>query len=161
MAISIPWSGSFLRAAEVFLASALPFIENKGAILYAAAIKLKWYIAYLLSVAGSYIPVPFLLRAKLPRRTPKTSLAAMAISRTENIRNKYRSVFQKYGSLGLFFLISIPFTGFGCWLGALIANIAGFNRKRSAIAIFLGLAVSSLITTVTAYGIVTGISLLL
>jgi len=160
MAIPIPWSGSLLRAAEVFLASALPFIENKGAILFAAAIKLKWYIAYFLSVAGSYIPVPFLLRMRLPKKTPKTAMAAMAFTRTEHIRSKYRPVFQKYGSLGLFFLISIPFTGFGSWLGALIANAAGFNRKRSAIAIFLGLTVSSLITTAAAYGIVTGISLL-
>lgn len=160
MAISIPWSGSVIRALEVFLASALPFIENKGAILYAAAIRLKWYVAYLLSVAGSYIPVPFLLRMDLPKHTPRSNLVSIAVDRTRNIRRKYQAAFQKYGCWALFALISIPFTGFGCWLGALLANAAGFNRKRSALAIFLGLTISSLITTLTAYGIVAGISLL-
>lgn len=160
MAISIPWGGSFLRALEVFVASALPFIENKGAILFAAALRLKWYAAYLLSVAGSYIPVPFLLRLELPKNPPKNSLAALALERAKAIRRKYLPFFQKYGCWALFALISIPFTGFGCWLGALLANAAGFNQKRSALAIFLGLAISSLITTLTAYGILVGVSLL-
>jgi len=161
MAIRIPWSGNVLRALEVFLASALPFVENKGAILFAAAVRLKWYAAWPLSVAGSYAPVPFLLRADLPRRPPEHSLAALAVERTRHIRKKYRPIFQKYGCWALFALISIPFTGFGCWLGALLANAAGFNRRHSSAAIFLGLVISSLITVLTAYGIIAGVSLLL
>lgn len=160
MAIPIPWSGSVLRALEVFLASALPFIENKGALLFAAALRLKWYAAYPISVAGSYMPVPFLLRMDIPRHPPGNSLAHLAIDRTRDLRRKYRPALQKYGCWALFVLISIPFTGFGCWLGALLANAAGFNRKHSALAIFLGLVISSLITTLTAYGIIAGISLL-
>ncbi len=44
--------------------SMLPFIENKGAIILAAALKLKWYLTYLLTCIGSYLPVPLLLRMK-------------------------------------------------------------------------------------------------
>lgn len=54
----------FVRSAAVFVMSMLPFIENKGAIILAAALKLKWYLTYLLTCIGSYLPVPFLLRMK-------------------------------------------------------------------------------------------------
>ncbi|MEI3132258.1 MAG: hypothetical protein V8S92_08430 [Oscillospiraceae bacterium] len=54
----------FVRSAAVFVMSMLPFIENKGAIILAAALKLKWYLTYLLTCIGSYLPVPLLLRMK-------------------------------------------------------------------------------------------------
>ena len=42
----------FVRSAAVFVMSMLPFIENKGAILLAAALRLKWYVSYLLTCIG-------------------------------------------------------------------------------------------------------------
>ena len=54
----------FVRSLAVFISSLLPFIENKGAIILAAALKLKWCLTYILTCIGSYLPVPLLLRMK-------------------------------------------------------------------------------------------------
>ena len=56
--------------------------------------------------------------------------------------------------------MSVPFTGVGCWLGAIVANLAGINKRYSALAILLGTLVSSLITTLAVYGLISGVSYL-
>ena len=43
----------FVRSLAVFISSLLPFIENKGAIILAAALKLKWCLTYILTCIGS------------------------------------------------------------------------------------------------------------
>ena len=60
----------------------VPLIENKGSIILAAALDLKWYIAYLGTSLGTFLPVPFLLRnsrkklARLRRFGPIASIMA-------------------------------------------------------------------------------------
>jgi uncharacterized membrane protein len=45
----------------VFFCSMLPVIELRGAIPLAFAFDLPWWQAYLISVAGNLLPVPFIL----------------------------------------------------------------------------------------------------
>ena len=64
------------RFVQVFVASVLPLVENKGAIVLAASLKLKWYIAVLTSTLGAYLPGPFLLRAKTQHLRRRQSSSA-------------------------------------------------------------------------------------
>lgn len=150
------------RFVQVFVASVLPLVENKGAIVLAASLKLKWYIAFLTSTLGAYLPVPFLLRAKtqhLRRRLSRLSQFRWR-SLTDSLR-RCRRALGRYGHWGIFFVVSIPFTGVGCWLSAILANLSGVNRRWAAAAIFLGTLVSGLITTAMVYGLVSGIAWLI
>ena len=45
----------------VFFCSMLPIIELRGAIPMAFALGLPWWQAYLLSIIGNMLPVPFIL----------------------------------------------------------------------------------------------------
>ena len=45
----------------VFFCSMLPIIELRGAIPLACAMGLPWWQAYLISVVGNLLPVPFIL----------------------------------------------------------------------------------------------------
>lgn len=147
------------RLFQVFGAAVLPFIENKGAIVLAASLKLKWYAAFLASTLGAYLPVPFLLHVKastLRRRLSDAS--ALCRPSVRKAGQRCRRALARYGHWGIFLVLSIPFTGVGCWLSAILANLGGVNRRRAAGAIFLGTLVSGLITTLMVYGLVSGIA---
>lgn len=149
------------RIVEVFVASVLPFVENKGAILLAASLKLKWYLAFLASSVGAYLPVPFLLKAKPKKLTAHArSASRMLPGSVAKPRAFIRKCLRKYGHWGIFLAVSVPFTGVGCWLSAIVANLAGINKRYSALAILLGTLVSSLITTLAVYGLISGVSYL-
>ena len=121
-------SGNVLvRSAAVFVMSMLPFIENKGAIILAAALKLKWYLTYLLTCIGSYLPVPFLLRMKKhPLGQKETS--PRLLRNAHQALEKHEAQLKKYGPPALFVCVCIPFTGVGCWIGSMYTVwSAGFN----------------------------------
>ena len=119
------------RAIEVFFASVIPCVENKGAILLAASLNMKWYLAVLASALGSYVPVPFLLKLKTERIAAKSKLAAKLMA-NEKHRQRFHDILQKYGHWGLFVVVSMPFTGIGCWLSALLANVAKCDKRSCA-----------------------------
>ena len=102
------------RLFQVFGAAVLPFIENKGAIVLAASLKLKWYAAFLASTLGAYLPVPFLLRVKastLRRRLSDAS--ALCRPSVRKAGQRCRRALARYGHWGIFLVLSIPFTGVG------------------------------------------------
>ena len=58
---TVAGSSNLVQDIVVFFSSMLPFIENKGSILLAAALNMKWYISYAETTIGSFLPVPFLI----------------------------------------------------------------------------------------------------
>ena len=163
MALAQWYSGlAISRSVQVFVASVLPMVENKGAIVLAASLKLKWYIAFFTSTLGAYLPVPFLLRARTQAlRSRLSRLSHLRWQSLTNALGRCRRALGRYGHWGIFLVVSLPFTGVGCWLSAILANLTGLNRRRAAGAIFLGTLVSGLITTLTVYGLVSGIAYLI
>ena len=56
----------------------------------------------------------------------------------------------KYYGVILFVAIPLPFTG--AWTGSLASYLFGFNKKKSLIAIFIGLLISgTIVTTITLF----------
>ena len=54
---------------------------------------------------------------------------------------------------GLALFVGIPIPGTGAWTGAMVASLLKMNRKKSILAIFLGILLASLIMSVLSYGI--------
>ena len=146
----------FVRSLAVFISSLLPFIENKGAIILAAALKLKWYLSYLLTCIGSYLPVPFLLRMK-KHPLGKKETSPKLLQKAHQALEKHEAQLKKYGPPALFVVVCIPLTGVGCWIGSTLARLTDMDEKRAGLAILGGTLVSGLITILGVYGLIGGI----
>lgn len=118
--------------------------------------KIKWYVSWLVSCAGSYLVVPVIVFFKEQQ-------SAFLDRLTSNVKEKHPKLddyLEKYGWVGLIVLISIPFTGIGCWFGALAVRLLHLDRKKACTAIFIGDLIGCFVTVVCVYGIFTGIKLL-
>lgn len=149
----------FVRSLAVFISSLLPFIENKGAIIL-AALKLKWYLTYILTCIGSYLPVPLLLRMK-KHPLGKQETSPKLLKKAHQALEKHEAQLKKYGPPALFVAVCIPLTGVGCWIGSTLARLADMDEKRAGLAILGGTLVSGLITILGVYGLIGGIQYLL
>ncbi len=159
-AAALSSDGILTQLLAVFAASVLPFIENKGAILLAAAVKLKWYLAYLVTCLGSYLPVPFLLRMKKCPTGEKKKPSKLA-AKAHQALERHEGQLRKYGPPALFVCVCIPFTGVGCWIGSVLADLTGMDKKRAGLAILGGTLVSGLLTVGGVYGLIGGLQYLL
>ena len=149
----MPLHGTGAKALLIFFTSMLPFTESKGSILLGAALKIKWYLSWLMAAFGSYIVVPIIVFTKKRKCTSLDQL-------TERAKTKHPKVItylRKYGCLGLIILISIPFTGIGNWFGALTARLLHLDRRKACASIFIGDLIGSLVTVLCVYGIFAGI----
>ncbi len=152
-------AGGAVKSIFVVLSSMAPFVENKGSILLAAALNVKWYLAYIGTSIGSFLPVPFLLRAgdRGMQRLRRFGPAARVLDQVEAFSRQHEAFLKRHGYLALALIISVPFTGIGCWAGVLLSNMLGLDKKHSTAAILAGIIVSGFLTTAGAYGLFLGI----
>ena len=149
MSVALIW-----KSLAIFFVSALPVVESKGAVVLARFLQVPHLLTVVLCAVGSYIPVPFLLYTK---RGKEIGLQRKRKGIPESIR-KY---VERYGSWALLVIIAIPFTGMGCWLGAMVARIMRLDKNRAAIGIFIGNVIAVLVMNGVVHGAVTGIRMLL
>lgn len=141
------------REIMVVLMAALPIIELRGSIPFGVTMGLSPHHAFLLSLAGSMIPVPFLLftirpffdylRGKKSFRNVVNKLTSRTLNKSEKIR--------KYGFLGLMLFVAIPLPGTGVWSGTLAAALLDIRFKTAFLAILLGNIIAGLLITMGSY----------
>ncbi len=132
----------------VFLMSLVPVVELRGAIPFAiGALGMNWLRAYVISVIGNMLPVPFLIWLIRPivewllRTKTFSKLGSWLDERT---RRKSKSV-TKYKKLGLLIFVAIPLPGTGAWSGAMIAGLLDMRIKDALPAIFGGVLIAGLL----------------
>ena len=138
------------KSIAVFLISVLPLVESKGAILIARLWHLPFWLSGILCVIGSYIPVPFLLYNK---QSSNMRFSKRFFKIPESVQKRI----ERYGCWALLVLIAIPFTGLGCWLGALIARTSRMEKGRAAVCIFIGNLIAVIFLTGCVHGIITAV----
>jgi uncharacterized membrane protein len=142
---------------KTILLSILPISELRGAIPYAIANKINPLLAFLISVLGNVlvIPITFFFLDNLHKYFLK-------IKSYEKFFNKYievkRKNFEKhvgtkfeFWALAIFVAIPLPLTG--AYSGAIIAWFFNLKRRKSYLAIFLGVLIAGIIVTLTSIGI--------
>jgi len=142
---------------KTFLLSVLPISELRGAIPYAIANNINPWLAFLIAVLGNFLAAPlgFYFLDNLHHHFLK-------IKNYEKFFNKYieskRKNFERhvgtsfeFWALILFVLIPLPLTG--AWSGVLLAWFFKLKRKKSYLAIFLGIIGAGIIVTLTTLGI--------
>ena len=141
----------------VFIISILPILELRGGLLAASMIELSPLRAYIVSIIGNILPVPFILL-----------FISKIIDWMENSKIKWMHKFahwlrkkadrnkkdiEKYGYLGLTLFVGIPLPGTGAWTGCLVASLLNMDRKKSFIATIFGILMASIIMMIISYGI--------
>ena len=138
------------------LTAMVPVLELRGAIPFGVAVlRLPVYLAFIASVIGNMIPVPFILvfirrifkwmRAHFPR-------LGRLIDRLESKAHLKGRKVTRFKYLGLFIFVAIPLPGTGAWTGALAAAFLDMRLKHALPAIFAGVVVAGLLISGLTYG---------
>lgn len=153
----------------VFITSALPIIELRGAIPIGTALGLAWYINLPISVIGNLLPIPFILLfitkifdwmekfkifrpiiGWLRKKADKHSTRIIGDEDKETLGERSLSVGV---FIGLITFIALPIPGTGAWSGALVAALFKLPRRQSLLAISIGVLICGIIMTLASYGV--------
>ncbi len=132
----------------VFIISALPIVELRGAIPVAINLfHLPWYEALGLSLIGNMLPVPFLLLffeslLKVVNRTDTGKKLSEWFLKKTRQRAK---VVEKYERIGLMLFVAIPLPWTGAWTGSIIAFLLGIKFSRALLSIAYGVTIAGAI----------------
>ena len=139
-----------------FLCSMLPVIELRGSIPMAFAFGLPWWQAYLISVLGNLLPVPFILLLingiiKWMASSKVEFFNKIATFLLERVEKK-REKIEKYSFWGLCLFIAIPLPVTGAWTGSLVAAVIGMKPWRALLSAILGVLIAGAVVTLIVYG---------
>lgn len=142
----------------VFIISLMPILELRGGLLAASLIGLEPIRAYIISIIGNVIPVPFILLFinKILEWMSKSKIKLFSKTAKWVFKkaDKHKGQIEKYGYIGLLFFVGIPVPGTGAWTGCLIASLLHLDRKKSFYATMGGILIASIIMMIISYGIV-------
>ncbi len=116
------------------------------------------FVAYVLSVAGSFIPFfPLYFgfasaRDHVARAFPR--LVAPFDMLLARAQKKVQGNYDRYGAIALFLALVVPFPLTGVWTMTLAAVALKIPKHSAAISIFLGLLCGALLVTLASLGIV-------
>jgi uncharacterized membrane protein len=145
--------GNLSETLEIFLLSMIPGIESRYVVPLIAIHQMGWvwWQAFPIALLGNVILVPFILLffkrvERYFRRYPRWKNAIDW--GFPKVRSRADSKVQRYETLALIIFVAIPrpFTGAG--LGSLIAYLFDLPPWKSFWMIFLGVFISTSITTV-------------
>jgi uncharacterized membrane protein len=149
---------TFGKEIIVFFISILPILELRGGLLAAAILGVKPLTAYIVSMIGNILPVPFILlfinkilEWMLKSKVKWISKMAKWLYKKAD---KNKEKIEKYGYLGLLLFVGIPLPGTGAWTGCLVASILQLDRKKAFFATLGGILMASIIMMIISYGIV-------
>jgi len=141
----------FMELLKIFLISAVPLIEQRGAIpLGILAYKINPVLVFAVSFLGSLLPVPFiLLLFNSVFKWMKKIKVLSGINRfIEQKIQKGSAKIEKYKEVGLISFVAIPLPTTGLWTGSAIAAFLGLDFKKSLFCVALGGIISAFIITV-------------
>lgn len=146
------------REILVFIISVLPILELRGGLLAASLLEVDPLVAYIISIIGNILPVPFILffikRIIDWLRKSKVNFFKKIAKFLDEKVEKNKEKIEKYGYLGLILFVGVPLPGTGAWTGCLLAAVLDMDRKKSFACVVCGVLMASIIMMVLSYGIV-------
>jgi uncharacterized membrane protein len=137
--------------------SFLPISELRGAIPFAVANGVPWYIAYPYAAALNALVAPacWIFLSTLHKLFLKMAWYEQFFNRfVERAREKLRGGVEKWGWIGIAVFVAIPLPVTGAWTGTLGAWVLGIDKRRTMIAVILGVfCAGAIVSAVTILGI--------
>ena len=139
----------------IFLISMVPFIELRGAMIYAAVAEMPFLPSLICCVIGNILPVPFLIKfAKTVLfHLSKIDKIGWMFQKIIDRGNEKAVKVRKAELLGLFAFVAIPLPGTGAWTASLIATLLQLRVVKSSFAILLGVITCGIIMGILSFGI--------
>lgn len=142
----------------VFIISLMPILELRGGLLAAALLGLDPIPSYIISIIGNVLPVPFILllinKVLNWMRNSKVNFFKKIANWLDEKVEKHKGQIEKYGYLGVILFVGIPLPGTGAWTGSLIASVLEMDKKKTFLAVLVGLFMASVIMMFVSFGIV-------
>lgn len=131
----------------IFLVSALPVVELRGAIPLGLAKGLGLGKIITLALLGNIFPVmPLLIFFKwVIQRLEKIKSLGRIFQWWFSKVEKKSKVVERYGFWGLVFFVAIPFPGTGAWTGSAVAALFNFKLPKAFLAVSLGVLLAAFV----------------
>lgn len=137
--------------------SFLPISELRGAIPFAVAHEVPWYAAYAMAafLNAMVAPVCWIFLSTLNKIFLKMEWYKKFFEKfIERARNKLHDNVERWGWLGIALFVAIPLPLTGAWTGTLGAWVFGLSKRRTMLAVVIGVVISgAIVTAVTLLGI--------
>ena len=150
------WGTPFGNIIMTLLVSMVPVVELRGAIPLAVVNGMDIIPAFILSVVGNLIPVPFIIifiRKVFKWMRQKSSKLETIVEKLEAKADRQKEKVLKYEFWGLMILVAIPLPGTGAWTGAMVAAMLDMSLKRAFPAILVGVIVAGIIVSLATVGV--------
>lgn len=134
----------------VFLMSAVPIIEQRGAIpMGIFAYNMNPVLVLIVSLLGSLLPVPFILLLfnSIFKWMKRYRVFDSLNNIIENKIRKNSGKLEKYKEIGLIIFVGIPLPTTGLWTGSAVAAFMGLDFKKSLLCTVVGGLISSIVIT--------------
>ena len=143
------------KSITIFILSLLPIIELRGGLIAATLLGVSFFKAFIICFIGNILPVPFILWfiRKILDWMRNVKLFKKIVKWIDRKVENKKSQIEKYGFLGIVLLVGIPLPGTGAWTGSLIAAMLDMDKKKSFIAVLIGVLVAGIIMSIISYGI--------
>ena len=149
------------REILVFIISLMPILELRGGLLAAALLGLDPLPSYIISIIGNVLPVPFILllitKVLAWMRNSKVKFFNKIANWLDEKVEKHKGQIEKFGYLGVVLFVGIPLPGTGAWTGSLIASVLNMDKKKTFLAVMVGLVMASIIMMILSFGIVANV----
>ena len=140
-----------------FFISMLPVIELRGGLPAGVAMGLPIPLAFLASLLGNMLPVPFvILFARRVFKWVRVHIPALGsfVTRLETRAYAKSKNVKKYETWGLLLFVAIPLPGTGAWTGTLGASFLNMGAKETAVSVSAGVCIAAAImVTVSLLGV--------
>ena len=141
----------------VFIISLFPVLELRGGLIAAALLGVEPLNAYIVSIIGNILPIPFILLflAKILdwMENSKVKFFKKIATWLRKKADKNKPKIEKYGYIGLILFVGIPLPGTGAWTGSLVATALNMNKKKAFLYTIVGVLIASIIMMIVSYGI--------
>ena len=130
--------------------AASPISELRGAIPVAIIqFDFPWYYAFLISIIGNILPVPFILLFldSVSKLLSKVELFNRILAWLFERTRRRGKIIERYERIGLMLFVAIPLPVTGAWTGSLAAVLFGLKFKHAFISILAGILIAGVIVT--------------
>ncbi|MDR2608753.1 MAG: small multi-drug export protein [Treponema sp.] len=130
--------------------SFLPISELRGGIPFAVANGIPWYLAYIYCVILNALVAPacWIFLSTLHKLFLKMKWYETLFDRFINrARDKLSKGVEKWGWIGIAIFVAVPLPVTGAWTGTLGAWVLGISKRRTMLAVIIGVAIAGIIVT--------------
>jgi len=130
--------------------SFLPISELRGAIPFAIANGVPWYLAFVIAVFINALIAPacWIFLSTLNKLFLRMKWYQNFFGRfIERARGKLHNNVERWGWLGVAVFVAIPLPLTGAWTGTLGAWVLGLSKRKTMLAVLLGVITSGIVVT--------------